>query len=258
MKTLLLSLLIAVGCYAQTSGANVINQSAISRSGAVSLPVTLTSSALQNIGQTNHVLVLLVSVATGGTFSGTLSVQGSVNGTLWFDIGQPQQPLDLTQTQLPYRAYGFGSYPFVRARLAITGTGTSLSLNVTYLGYSVPVNTLVDYYSTLNPLLNVSNGTLVTGAVLTGLVNHTDATHQIALYSLSVFSDAAGTTLNIGCGTVGIGTVDVLILSNLGTTRTFLIGPSVRPIVTCGPGQDITYTLAGTPVVTANVQYRYE
>lgn len=264
MKKILLFLVLSSQLgWSQNTGQNVVSVIAIVNHSVTQNIFTEVSGNLQNIGQTNHIGILTVSALSGGIggYQVQASVQGSVDGTNYFDLGPITSGSTIATLSSPIvRFYGYGAFPYVRVKAIFNSAGpTTISFNIIYQGYSIAVNNLIDSYGTLTQMQSFFIDTLVTGSVTTLLLTPPDTLHSSALYGLGVFSDATGTTLNIGCGPLNLSTTALIYkVYNLGTARTILQPPNLRPIAQCPAGQYMSYSLAGTPAVSLSFQFRFE
>lgn len=256
MKNLFILIAIAGSLVAQNTGQNVVNQTVVA-SNSRTADFTLTSSAVQNIGQSNHTMVINITANTldDNAVTASCSIQGSINGTTWQDIGNvttfPITGLSSLIGQI--KCYGYGSYPYIRTSMSMTRINTgSITFSGTYLGTSIPVNSLIDYGANISPLLYGTNTPLVKSGVLTTLFT-APVYQSINVYGMSISSDATGTVLVFACS----GTT-VLQLDSIGTQRFINFPAGLRPFISCPLGRTLTYTLTGTPTVTLNVAYRLE
>ncbi len=273
MKRYLLGLLIAIGCFGQSTGSNVVASFSItSRTLAAGglanyLCSTVTCTAgtvIQNIGQTNHQVTIS---ATTGVYDGTgrisCTMEASTNGTHWFNIGIPANPLIWTSSvaSLQVKCNGFGSYPYLRTNVTVQAlTATSITFSALYEGNSIPSNTLIDLSGSMTNMRNRANGPLVTGAVKTVIVTGT-GTNSLSLYSIAVKSDNTGTLLEIGCSLSGTPDSEPFIIAGLElvpTTGLIRYPLGIRPLLTCKPGWDMYYSLTGTPVASIYYHFRNE
>lgn len=254
MKNIFILIAIAGSLVAQNTGQNVVTQVVLA-SAARSVDATFNSSTVQNIGQTNHTIVMNVTANTLVANAVTLScvIQASLDGTNWQSIGNTTTFLVDIFTLGQLRCYGYGSYPYIRTQILLQRTnGGALTFSASYIGTSVPVNNLIDYGSNISPLVNTS-GALVKSAVRTSLLS-AGATQSVNIYGMSLSSDATGTVLVFDC-TAGQAAFQ---LDAIGTARFMNFPVGLRPLISCGLGQTFSYTLTGTPNVTLNVAYRVE
>ncbi len=273
MKRYLLGLLIVIGCFGQSTGANVVASFAVSSrtllagafaSYTCSTVTCAAGTVIQNIGQTNHqVTVNATTGAYDGTGRITCNMEGSVNGTNWFNIGIPANPLIWGATAIQVKCNGFGSYPYLRVSVSVQAlTAVAVTFSALYEGNSIPSNTLVDLSGAMTNMRNRAIGPLVTGGVPTTLITSSSSSNAQSLYSLLVVSDATGSNLVFGCWQNGVPTdADQFVVPLLNTVPT--LGPlkyplGMRPLITCKPGNEIYYQLTGTPVVTVYLHFRNE
>lgn len=133
---------IVSGCKAQTTGANVVSVPLGTRTVFSGSPYTLVTPPLQNIGQTNHEVDI---VGTGWTDSFVNfwqvdgSMQGSLDGVTWFNLGIPQLNFGLlNNTRI--RIVASGAFPYLRFNGTITVSGEpSVVVKINYTGISIPV-----------------------------------------------------------------------------------------------------------------------
>lgn len=254
MKYIALFLALVSSSFAQSTGSNVVNIIPVLASTTITSNQTFTSSPLQNIGQTNHVGILNITAATG-SISATCSIEGSVDGTNYQAIGNIVVFALNTAANQQFRFYGYGSYPNIRTKVAVSmSSSPSLTFSISYIGNSIPSNTLVDMSGGASPLTTLLLQSMTGGGVTTTLTIPSQSTQRFNLYGMDIYSDATGTDLVIACS----GGRFVKQISNLGTTRTFIFPASLRPYATCPPGDSVTYNLLGTPVVVMNLHYRFE
>lgn len=258
MKPLLLSVVFAIGCYAQTTGANVITLPLATNTASTST-VNATSTTLQNIGQSYHSLVINISNIVGGALliQLTANIQASQDGTNWFNIGTGVT-VSLINDGIPVIVTASGSYPWIRVKYTITKTSaTSFVYSVTYIGNSTGGGTLVDYLQTRSNTMAFTS-TLASPALLANLINHT--TGYIVVYGLAVYSDATGTTFDLACVNTAQPSIitPVVHISNLGFIRQSVWPVTLRAYFSCPAGSDLRYSSPGTSVLDLNLTYREE
>lgn len=252
MKYIALFLALVASSFAQSTGSNVVNIIPVVASTTITSSQTFTSASLQNIGQTNHVGILNVTASSGSNIA-TCAIEGSVDGTNWQAIGNSVNFGITAGVIQQFRFYGYGSYPNIRVNVAfLLNSSPSVTFSINYIGNSIPSNVLVDMSGGAANMRVLWNPGLTGGGVITSLLVPS-ATQRFNLYAISLFSDATGTNITLQCG---VNTA--AYIGNLGVTRTIIWPSSLRPYISCSPGETFSYTLAGTPVVSMSLSYRLE
>lgn len=203
MKKIILGLLLVLSSYGQNTGQNVVNAVVLNTT-TRSTSFTGTTSALQNVGQSSHMLTVTIGAVTGGAnYLVTLTMQGSSNcdasGTgTYFNIGPSfTQSTAVTTANTAYQALGYGTFSCIRATYSLTISGASVTLGIGYVGISTPSLVNSDQNSYTSPSKNNSFELVADGAFHGFLVPNGV---QFALYgyNISVGATGAGTIL-FGC-----------------------------------------------------------
>lgn len=255
----LLRLVFAFGmtviAYGQTTGGNVVSALAIAgpitmSSGSSNL--TVVSTQLQNIGQTSHTAIAVVTAGIHNV-TVTCTIEGSADGTNYFNIGVSAFQVLFPLAGGTTKCFGYGAYPSVRVKIQLVAVASYVvPINVTYSGTSTSSNVLVDSGGA-NMNMTAYNVALITGSsVLQGPV----VGQGISIYGIQVYSqDATATSIILTCTT---GTQSMLI-GNIGTAKTIIMPESLRPYMTCIAGDSLTATYVGTTLQTQiNISLRFE
>lgn len=257
--------IIGYPAFGQNTGQNVVTSFAINSTTAITNATYTCSTSsctpgipIQNIGQTNHILIISVTASNTNMAIFSCQLQGSQDGTNWYGIGiatSNLQPSGVSQS----KCSGYGSSPYVRSVITTTGvTGNSVTFSALYIGNSIPSNVLVDMSGLNSQMKNSHISGLVGSNVSTQLIAGI-AGASISIYGMQVQSDATGTTMLFSCSTnSGSGNLWVYGLDLVPTTGTIKYPPNLRPLMTCLPGDSINYQLVGTPVANISFQYRAE
>ncbi len=253
---MLLGLILASSLLAQTSGSNVVTIQVIPQQNVL-LGKTFTSTNLQNIGQSSHILKL--TITTTNLWSLTAVIQGSNDGTTYYNIGPVNSTGSLAAvTGYTVTATGSQSYPFIRTlvTVAFSLNNSNFNINGLYIGNSSPSIVQTDLSSIISstssftrdqdlPASAVDMGAAITGA-------------RQVLYGFDVFLPATATNFSISCLASGV------ILYDMPTGAAplawvHLQAPvSIRPYGNCDYGDKYTFTSAGTGRIGFTVIQRWE
>lgn len=238
--------------WGQSTGQNVVNQT-VQPITTLTSTATYTSQPVQNIGQTNHIGTVNVTsnAAVVGGNNCVCVIQGSTNGTVWTNLGLSTVIFFNGNNVNGFTFYGYGAAPYIRV-VATIGTSDSITFSITYTGQSIASNTVVDALGYNQGMQLINLGALVPGAVTTLMLSGS-SNQRLFLYGLEIFSNAAGTNLDILCLNSGI----QMSFSNLGVTRTLLMPPGFRPLLGCAINEPIAYRNTGG-VVNLVAHYRAE
>lgn len=267
--------MIAISCFGQSTGANVVSTVVIP-TGTVTTantPLVCSTSScvgaplpIQNIGQTNHSVLVTVTAIhfTASRISYTCVMQGSTDNVNWRNAGTPVVVfLTPLTTPVPFpisnACYGYGSFPYLRTLITpnIVTTGNSITWGVTYQGNSVPSNSINDSFGSQMGLTNLTGQLDNTGEI--AVLVSPPSIGGAVLYGLMLWSDNTGTFISFGCNTSGASMPAVsFLVRNLGVTQTQIFGPSSRPLLTCPYGEGIFYQEDGTAVIYFTAIYRIE
>lgn len=265
--------LIEVGClfagfaWGQNTGQNVVS--------LITTPLTTITGtttyispigsnvSLQNIGQTNHTVVINVTAATT-TGSNNINIacgmQASIDGSNWASIGVASNYV-FSQTQgVPnnYLCNGYGAYPYIRSNVVLTfvGSPSSITFSIGYQGSSIPANSLTDISGVLNDMQFTQVAALTGGAVLTTLISGSVG-QSVVVYGIGIYSDATSSDLEFIC-VAPSGNSIMFRAFELGVQRVQIYPLSFRPYFACPQGGGLSYVLSGTPVTSLGVQFRQE
>lgn len=261
-RVFLAAVLGASGAIAQTSGPNV--RMAQFWSGLdINTQAIQSSSAVPNIGQSAHSvrLVLRTSGITSVDWSVQgVAVQGSDNGTTWFNIGPGVTESGSAGggtgasglSPVIIQLTGYGSYPYVRVSgtLQAGSGGTHGLVDGYYSGNSSPASVLADSFAS-----GLSTSVVTVSATSPGAAVNITVGGTPTFYGVVLTGPGTVTRVVVGCQSGGVGTlVDINPF-----TSPFVLPASLRPYGQCtalsGGLQVIGY---GSGTLTASVVYRGE
>lgn len=247
MRKLILGLLFCGIGFGQTSGANVINILVRPTSSITSGVTVITSSAIQNIGQTSHQAV--ITVVNSGT-SLTMDygqIEGSADGVTWFSIGPvttivPTAGGATTNILLS----GYRAYPFIRVKCQFNFVAGTVTVAILYIGNSSPSLVLDDTLGSISNL--TTNGAAFLNSASFVSLASVGANQKITLYGLTLNAPSTGTLFTLQCSSDGStlhGTP--LVIATYGAITNLVWPVSLRPYFQCGTaGDGLYYKFTGT------------
>lgn len=264
MKKLILGLLFAVSGFGQTSGANVINVLIQNPTALVPGAHTITSSTLQNIGQTSHqvIMVLVNGDAVRGVTVASAQMQGSIDGTTWFAIGPVYASPIYGLGTFVFNVSGYRAYPYLRFTTTVTpdANNVSTTLSLFYVGNSSPSLVIDDSLGSISNLTTngISAASSTTNVSLTGNIF---AGQKATLYGLVITAPSTGTLFTLTCTSDGIisSSAAILILATNAANLNFIWPVGVRPYFQCpNAGDQISYKFTGTGGWVGSISFRGE
>lgn len=266
MKKLLMLLVISQLGWSQNTGQNVVNLVISPTTTYTGGTRTITSAVLQNIGQTSHQVTLkFVGINNTASLPITLvsgNIQGSQNGTDWFNIGPTQSgsaPSTVGTTTI-VNFSGYLPYPYIRVVVVFTiPSSNTSSLAINYVGSSAPSAIIVD------SLAGPSNLSTIGAAVATStgyaLLNSGFTNAKLTLYGLAITAPSSATEFTLACSTNST-TADgntVLVLDTNGANLNFTWPVGVRAYFQCPTiGDVLIYKFTGTGTFTVALSVRGE
>ena len=257
--------LIGVGClfagflHGQGTGANVVNVTTINN---VSFPVganVVNTPALQNIGQTSHLVKVIFSALTGSVgYKGVM--QGSADCANYVNIGPTIIPSGgVTSSNNIFTLVGYGSFPCVRIGQTITvNSGATATVYENYSGTSTPVFITADQYGAINGLLSFVSGSSLVYGTKTILIG-TATGVSLTFYGIEVSMPSTFTELQLFCSSDGGTTESPIIMDITNSVAGQVIWPlQLRPYGICPVNTPLYYLATGSGVGAINIQYRYE
>lgn len=261
MKKLILGLIFAGLSFSQNTGQNVVSLNLITNAtytnAACSVACSLTTGALQNIGQTSHIVKLQFRLITG-TVSYFGNIQGSADCTNWFNIG-PTVDLNPLVSNSTLTLIGYGAFPCIRVTGSITVAAASQAalIEESYTGTSAPVFNNVDEFSANSGMITFAVSPIVYGA--NTLIESPIGNANVITYGFSVYAPSTLTSLTFFCSPDGTAVSSTPMIIANGTNLQAIQPIEIRPIFTCSGFTRLYYVAVGSGAASSlNVQYRIE
>jgi hypothetical protein len=105
-----------------------------------------TSAILPNIGQSQHLLVVIFPSELGAVSSLQIRIEASFDNSAWFPISKDITEAPLVGGLVYAMTVGYGAFPFVRVR-SLAATPGMEELTAYYSGNVVPIQTVVQEQS---------------------------------------------------------------------------------------------------------------
>lgn len=252
LKSLILALILSMHLWAQ--GSNTIFKQVLSN-----VSTAQASSNVTNIGQSQHIVYIILSNAPAQTCTGPttpdgtllVKIEGSYNNSTFFSLTAAN--LQVT-TNNQGTLYATGLAPYVRVHLVTFSLGTTCRLNAFYAGSLYPVyvdkleNTRLANGYTVNQLY-------VSTAVAT-TISATNTTDVLAIYGLVCGNGGTAQAVTFDDGTSHVRTITFSI------NGTFVLPTSQVPIWIVPPvsstAATLTVTTAQAEAFWCFVSYRQE
>lgn len=283
MKRFLAGLFISFSLFGQNIGQNVIVSNilpALTITGTVttnylcstsSCPQGRNARVIQNIGQSAHQLKLVFTSVTGSSGTGSAEIDGSLDGTTWFQLGAPIG-FGITSglTSQAQTFQGFGSYPYLRTNITLhSATPDHFVVNADYIGNAVPTAIQVDMFGATTQMLTTCTNT---GSVhcdrFTNNAIFVDTTagpggsaKQVTLYGINLNFPATTTGYQLKCGSSTTNDGTVIELENIAASiHDYIIPVGIRPLFQCPVGDSLSvlYSDSGAGVLYSTLFYRLE
>lgn len=254
MRKIIITFLSLVGClFGQNSGQNVVTVRTIA-SQTIVANSSFVSAAIQNIGQSSHIFKVIISAQTV-SWNATASIQGSIDGTTYFNIGPVNVASSIVSAPFTLTCTGTQSFPYIRTNVSITlNAPGSVTLIGTYTGNSSPAIVQADLNNTIGGMINTSN-TLTLPALNVGFqITPVTATQQDVIYGFDLIVPSTATSFSLHCDNA-----TVLWEGALPLAWGHLEQPlGIRSFGACPFGSLVQIDMAGTGTANYTAVHRYE
>jgi hypothetical protein len=262
MKTFLALILMIGSLYGQTTGGNVVNVPVVTYQ-VISATTTFNSPSLQNIGQTNHQLIVFLNYSSLSGSAGNISyvIQASIDGNLWFNIssyGNATLTVANAGVSTFYNTVGYLSYPYLRTSITVTfGSGFSgATIYANYQGNSAPASTVSDGFA-LNESMQTYGATITTDGSYHNAVSSLSTAYSFVIYGASLNLASTVTSFILTCRSTANDVVIWTLPTVAEEVHTNLV-LGLRPYAKCPPGDNISYSAGGSGNNGLNIYYRLE
>lgn len=241
--------------WGQNTGQNVVNVRVIA-SQTITTTTSFISAPLQNIGQSSHIFKIIIGAQTVG-YNAQASIQGSIDGVSYFNIGPVQVRSGIVTAPLTITCTGTQSYPFIRTNVLITLLAPgSVTLIGNYTGNSSPAIVQSDLTNTIGGMIYTTSGTLTLPITTNNFpITPVTATQQDVLYGFDLIVPSTATSFSLQCDD---GTTVIIAGSLPGAWYHLQMPLEIRPFGACPLGSLVELTIAGTGTANYLAIHRYE